>query len=50
MKTLEEYEILANRRILAKYPEGMSFPISEITQTMTQMIMIDLGNMLAKKK
>ena len=50
MKTLDEYEKEASRRVLDKYPEGVPINLLEITHTMTQLIMIDLGNVLLKKK
>jgi hypothetical protein len=50
MKTIDEYEKLAAKRIFEKYPDGTPINIMEITQTTTQLIMIDLGKVILKNK
>lgn len=50
MKTIDEYEKLAKERIFGNMPDGFSLPASSVYETMTQLIMIDLGKLLVKKK
>lgn len=48
MKTIDEYEKLAKEHIFIGQPDGFSVPYETITQTTTQLIMIDLGKYLVE--